>query len=84
MANVLAQVEALINELDYDRRKKYISKIASIKERLQYEEMRLALIGNFSCGKSTFINALLKEPLLAVANMPTTAIPTYIDLLFGI
>lgn len=48
--------------------------------KLKYEdpEFRLAVIGNFSCGKSTFLNAVVGRELLAVSDLPTTAIPTYI------
>lgn len=46
---------------------------------MNYPDMKLAVIGNFSCGKSTFLNALLKTSLLTMDTMPTTAVPTYID-----
>lgn len=38
----------------------------------------LAVIGNFSSGKSTFINALLRNNLLKTGDVATTAIATYI------
>lgn len=40
--------------------------------------MHIALIGDFSAGKSTFINALLKQELLKTAWHATTAVPTLI------
>ena len=38
----------------------------------------LSTIGDFSSGKSTLINTLLKRKLLKVAHAATTAVPTYI------
>ncbi|MGB3638661.1 MAG: dynamin family protein [Rivularia sp. (in: cyanobacteria)] len=54
-------------------------------EQLQYIEKRttdatlyLAVLGEFSSGKSTFINALLRQRLLKSARVATTASATYI------
>jgi|GEM_PF-6142185 len=45
---------------------------------LKTAPIRLAVFGEFSCGKSTFLNALIGEKILSVAVEPTTAVPTYI------
>lgn len=79
MDALLTQLTELIKEIRIPEEKAYILQIEQIRKRLNHPQMRLALIGNFSCGKSTFLNAMLKKPLLSMANMPTTAIPTYID-----
>ncbi len=42
------------------------------------EKFTVAVVGEFSRGKSTFINKLLGKDILPVANMPTTAILTRI------
>lgn len=44
-------------------------------------EIRIPLIGAFSCGKSSLLNALLGENLLATAVTPETAVPA--ELRFG-
>lgn len=44
-------------------------------------EIRVPLIGAFSCGKSSLLNALLGENLLATAVTPETAVPA--ELRFG-
>mgnify|MGYP003585648493 FL=1 len=44
-------------------------------------EIRMPLIGSFSCGKSSLLNALLGEKLLATAVTPETAVPA--ELRFG-
>ncbi len=43
------------------------------------KQMRLAIIGDFSCGKSTFLNALFRRDILARDLRPTTAVPTWIS-----
>ena len=52
--------------------------LSKLKKRYEDPEFKLAVIGNFSAGKSTFLNALFGRELLSVSNLPTTAIPTYI------
>lgn len=53
--------------------------IRSIHERINDENLYLALIGEFSSGKSTFINALLRKKLLKAACEATTASATFIE-----
>jgi TPR repeat protein/GTPase SAR1 family protein len=50
--------------------------LEEIREDLLRGPLRIAVFGEFSSGKSTFINALLGEELLTVATEPTTALPT--------
>ena len=49
-----------------------------LRERLQEARLQIAILGQFKRGKSTFINALLRAPLLPSAVVPVTAIPTFI------
>lgn len=79
MDALLNQLTLLIQDLRIPEEADCMRQLQIIRERLHQPQLRLAVIGNFSCGKSTFLNAILKKPLLSMANMPTTAIPTYID-----
>ena len=53
----------------------------SLKEILHFiktQPIRISVFGEFSAGKTTFINGLIGEAILTVAVDPTTAVPTYI------
>ena len=41
---------------------------------LSREQFEVMVVGEFSNGKSTFLNALLREELLPSSNVPTTAL----------
>ena len=79
MRQIFVRLEELIRQLEPEQCEKYLPQIEAIRQRLDYPDMKLAVIGNFSCGKSTFLNALMKTSLLTMDNMPTTAVPTFID-----
>lgn len=49
-------------------------RLGSITERLSEEVFRLVIVGEFSRGKSTFVNALLRQKILPAFKNPTTAI----------
>lgn len=51
----------------------YEQRITASLERLEREVMNLLVVGEFSRGKSTFINALLGQPVLPSKVNPTTA-----------
>ena len=46
--------------------------LATVMDQIRTVRFRIAVIGEFSSGKSTFINAILKENLLPAAYAPTT------------
>jgi GTPase Era involved in 16S rRNA processing/gas vesicle protein len=50
-----------------------------VEQKLGSEELKLALVGGFSAGKSTLINALLGEKILTSRINPTTICPTFIS-----
>lgn len=52
------------------------SRINGLAALIEHFEIRIPLIGAFSCGKSSLLNALLGERLLATAITAETAIPT--------
>lgn len=57
---------------------KHSRQLKDIKRRYHDPELKLAVIGEYNTGKSTFINAMLKKDYLSTENIPTTVIPTYI------
>lgn len=71
---------SIIEELPLDA-----DKVAGFREQYEVISRRskdpnfyLSAIGDFSSGKSTLINALIRRKLLKVAHAATTAVPTYI------
>ena len=48
--------------------------LEEVKKRLKDENLRVLVMGNFSSGKSTFLNGLLGCPLLPMKAIPTTAV----------
>lgn len=52
--------------------------LKDIEECRQNKEVKLAVLGEFSSGKSSLINAILKKDILSRSNIPTTAVNTYI------
>lgn len=57
------------------------NRIDELSPLIEHFEIRIPLIGAFSCGKSSLLNALLGESLLATAVTPETAAPA--ELRFG-
>jgi small GTP-binding protein len=53
-------------------------RVEALQERLQAGRFHLAVLGQFKRGKSTLLNALLRESFLPTAVVPLTAIPTLI------
>lgn len=58
-----------------------LTRIDDISPLIDHFEIHIPLIGAFSCGKSSLLNALLGENLLATAITPETAVP--VELRFG-
>lgn len=57
------------------------NRIDELAPLIEHFEIRIPMIGAFSCGKSSLLNALLGESLLATAVTPETAVPA--ELRFG-
>lgn len=74
----IEKLHEIILSLPKESNLNYSKDLSAIENRYYDPELKLALIGNFSCGKSTFLNALLGQDLLTTGACPTTAIPTYI------
>ncbi|MYW05949.1 dynamin family protein [Streptomyces sp. SID3343] len=63
---------------DQHRLAELTARIREIETRLRDDRYYLAVIGEFSAGKSTFVNALLADDLLPTSALPTTAAATRI------
>src|SRR3954468_18958742 len=55
------------------RRREHIGRLEAIVRRMNDPNLYLGVIGEFSSGKSTFINGLLRTRLLKAACVATTA-----------
>ena len=66
----LAEIKELYNYPDFE------ADLKRFRERLLDKEFRIAVVGEFSSGKSTFINAILGKDILNHATTETTAVVT--------
>lgn len=57
----------------------YVLQIKELRNRLSRGQLHLAVLGQFNRGKSTFINALIKQKILPTSVLPVTSVPTYIS-----
>jgi GTPase Era involved in 16S rRNA processing len=67
------------NFIESKTKKKLKNKLNLIQEKVDNPVLNLAVVGEFSSGKSTFINAFLRRKLLKAACKATTASATYIE-----
>lgn len=79
---IKAQMSSILTELSGMEQLQTVSgfqeEFLRIQERLSDDEFRIAVVGEFSSGKSTFINAILGEDVLPHATTETTATLTRI------
>lgn len=73
---LLAECEAM--NLRYEGQAIAADQLAKLKQDLTDFELTLPLVGAFSAGKSSLINAFLGDEILKTAIHPTTAVPTEI------
>lgn len=78
LAELLAQASVLVDDCVGDE-SPFSHRLTTLHERLQESRLQVAILGQFKRGKSTFINALLGAPVLPVAVVPLTAVPTFIS-----
>lgn len=72
------EVVGHLPDLSNTKKHRFRQMIGGIRSRSSNPYLHTALIGDFSTGKSTFINALLGQELLKTSWHATTAIPTLI------
>lgn len=65
-------------KLPESAKRRYLKSIEKIRKRAANPYFYVTLIGDFSAGKSTFINALVRHNILKTAWQATTAVPTFI------
>ena len=76
--SVLEQGFSLLDELRPVFSSSY-NKLEALRLRLDQGRLHLAVLGQFKRGKSTFLNALLGEPVLPTSVIPLTSVPTFIQ-----
>lgn len=57
----------------------YVEQIKELRNRLAMGQLHLAVLGQFNRGKSTFINALIRQKILPTSVLPVTSVPTFIS-----
>lgn len=76
------KITAILNELtellNKTGKKSLLPEVEKIKRELERKKFTIAVVGEFSKGKSTFINKLLNREFLPTGNLPTTAMLTKI------
>ena len=73
---ILSLLEDLEKEESLQSVEGFAAELELLKERMQDDVFRIAVVGEFSSGKSTFINALLGRDVLSHASKETTAVLT--------
>lgn len=74
----IEDMAGLLPEIQEQRRGSFLKRAEQIRKRADNPYLHVALIGDFSAGKSTFINALFRQDILKTSWHATTAVPTYI------
>lgn len=78
MSKLLEIINNLRNNFFIKNNETYIEELEYIQNRYEDKNFKIAVVGEFSSGKSTFINALIGKDLLKHATLETTATVTYI------
>ena len=71
-------IDVLKQEVAESKIDRYEKALEDIERRKKDPCLNVALIGDFSSGKSTFINSFIQKELLKTAWLATTAVPTHI------
>lgn len=75
----LTALSSVVQHHGLDKDGTVLPALTKLRERSVREDVRLAVLGEFSAGKTTFINTLLGTSLLQTGILPTTATCTYIS-----
>jgi predicted GTPase len=78
LSDLVSQQYEITDKSEYDKAVNVTEKpsvlLKNTTTRLEYEQLRVLVMGKFSSGKSTFLNGLLGEVLLPAKATPTTAV----------
>ena len=77
-SEVIQYMNNLSRMLKEDSQEELLNDLVRIKKRLEQPLFSVAVVGEFSRGKSTFINNLFGKEFLPVGDLPTTAMLTKI------
>ncbi|MHA6231400.1 dynamin family protein [Pseudomonas fluorescens group sp. PF-69] len=77
----LSRTQSLFNEFGSDKLRTSHARFAELLDALNADAVRLVVLGEFSRGKSSLVNALLGIELLPTALQATTAINTFVRML---
>lgn len=69
--NIIDQISEVVRVIDPDH--SILNECLSTQESFDEDQMIISVVGEFSRGKSCFLNSLLGEKVLKEADMPTTA-----------
>lgn len=72
------KIENLEKYFSKYKKQDVVKKLEEVKEKLNNQEYKIAVVANMSAGKSTFINALFGKEVLPAFNHATTDSATYI------
>jgi len=75
----LEQFLQLVHQQHLDSDKQLAASLDKLRKRAASNEITLTVLGEFSAGKTTFINSLLGTDVLQTGILPTTATCTYIS-----
>jgi ribosome biogenesis GTPase A len=73
------QLFKIVDQQDLDSDDQLVASLAKLRKRGASNEVTLTVLGEFSAGKTTFINSLVGTDLLHTGILPTTAKCTYIS-----
>ncbi len=76
---LVGEIKGAVETLDRLGLKKVAAEIAGLTRKVASEKFTVAVVGEFSRGKSTMINRILGKQVLPVSNLPTTALLTRIS-----
>ena len=72
--NAERELWRLLHLIDEEKRNPYFLDIGDKLKKIETETFNLVIVGEFSRGKSTFVNALLGRRILPASKGPTTAV----------
>lgn len=75
---IISEIKALSDFLEGIGKKNLSGELVKICKDAKRDKFTISVVGEFSKGKSTFVNRLLKKDFLPVGDLPTTAMLTII------